>query len=75
MALMGITYDLGEPIRDYAKLIVNIKELGDWTRTLDSFWRVDTPYSVVQIQTALKRHVGVKDRIFVSAISGWTAYN
>ncbi len=69
-----ISYDLDRPGQDYRTLISGLEKSGA-KRVLKSAWAIDTSWTATQIRDWVKRVTDVNDRVVVTELGKWSAYN
>jgi len=70
-----VSYDLHKPVKDYEKLHVAIKNLGNWWHYLESVWLIETNSSASDIGKHLIQFIDKDDRLTAIRVSkdydGW----
>ena len=69
-----ITYVLKKPERYYEDFIKAIKDYETCAKITEFTWFVSTSDSCIRIMDTLKKHVDFNDRLFVTEISGVSAW-
>ncbi|MBI2485043.1 hypothetical protein HYW18_02775 [Candidatus Uhrbacteria bacterium] len=71
-----VSYDLGQPNRDYKKLVEKIKSYGTWAKPLESLWLIKTDVAAVQVANDLKTVMDKDDGLVVIQVkSNWSTFN
>ena len=74
MALYLISYDLDKPGQKYDQLIDALQKRGA-QKILLSAWGLRTTSSSVQVRDWVRQYTDANDRILVTPLSDWAAWN
>ena len=69
-----ISYDLDKPGQNYKDLTNGLERSGA-RRVLKSAWALNTTWTAAQIRDWVKQRIDSNDRIVVTELGDWAAYN